>query len=158
MGWHVMKSALYSYVLTNVKHSKKKSRNTVQQAQFLPSNHSVVLPWCTQGLGFVELTVANVNSQGFNVLFSVHHFVRNLLWQKSWGYQETVAFFNLWAFFNALSHIPRLHVELLQSRLKFGCACVQFQYFSFQCLGSSDDLHNLVEINDVPWHFLSSLW
>jgi hypothetical protein len=77
----------------------KKSRNTVQQAQFLPSIQRVVLLWCTHTLGFTEFPVGDVNSQGFNVLLSVHHFVRNLLWHK-----KAVTFFNFWAFFNALSH------------------------------------------------------
>jgi hypothetical protein len=45
---------------------KKKSWNTVQQAQLLSSNHRVVLPWCTQAVAFSELLVDNVTSQDFN--------------------------------------------------------------------------------------------
>jgi hypothetical protein len=48
------------------------------------SNHRVVSPWCTQSLAFIELPVDKVNnSQGFNVLLVVHHFVRNVLWQNA---------------------------------------------------------------------------
>jgi hypothetical protein len=66
----------YHKLLKNVK------EHSVQQAQFLLSNHRVVLPWCTKALAFIELKVDNVISQGFNVSFSVHHFVNSLLWQK----------------------------------------------------------------------------
>jgi hypothetical protein len=43
------------------------------------SNHRVVLPWCTQDLGFIELEEGDVISQSFNVSLSVLDFVSNLL-------------------------------------------------------------------------------
>jgi hypothetical protein len=46
------------------------------------SNQRVVLPWRTKALAIIELPVDNVKSQGFNVSLAVHHFVKNLLWQK----------------------------------------------------------------------------
>jgi hypothetical protein len=52
--------------------------HAVQQAQFLLSSHRVVF-WCTKA---IELPVDNVISHGFNVPFSVHHFVKSLPWQK----------------------------------------------------------------------------
>jgi hypothetical protein len=58
---------------------KKIKEHCVQQAQFLFSNHRVVLPWCAQVLAFIELPVDSVNSQVFNVSFAVHLSVRNLL-------------------------------------------------------------------------------
>jgi hypothetical protein len=65
----------------------KKCQGTLcpSEAQFLLSNHRVVLPWCTHALAFIELPVHNVKSQDFHVSLVVHLFVKNLLWQKCWG-------------------------------------------------------------------------
>jgi hypothetical protein len=52
---------------------KKVKEHTVQQAQFLSSNHRLVYPWCIHSLGFSELPVDNVNSQGINASLAVHH-------------------------------------------------------------------------------------
>jgi hypothetical protein len=60
-------------------YSKEVKEHCVQQAQFLSTNHHVVLSWCAQALAFIELTVDNVNSQDFNVSFAVLLSVRNLL-------------------------------------------------------------------------------
>jgi hypothetical protein len=49
------------------------------------TSHRVVLPCCTQAVTFIELPVDNDYSQGFNGSLAVHLFVRNLLWQRSWG-------------------------------------------------------------------------
>jgi hypothetical protein len=62
-----------------INYSKKVKEHCVQQAQFLSTNHRVVLPWCTQALAFIELPVDNVDSQDFNVSFAVLLSVRNLL-------------------------------------------------------------------------------
>jgi hypothetical protein len=71
---------------------------------------------------------------------------------------KTVAFFNPWAFFNALSHTQELHMQHtkpLQSRPEFAMCIyyVQFQYSSLHCFDSSVDLRILVKIKGVPWHF-----
>jgi hypothetical protein len=58
---------------------KNVKEHCVQKAQFLSSNHHVVLPWCAQALAFIELPVDNVNRQDFNVSFAVHLSVKNLL-------------------------------------------------------------------------------
>jgi hypothetical protein len=74
---------------------KQVKEHSVQQAQFLSSNHHVVLPWCTQARAFIELLVDVVNSQGFNGLkFPVLLFIRNLLKAKMQRQQKTVTFFN----------------------------------------------------------------
>jgi hypothetical protein len=74
----------------------------------------------------------DVNSQGFNVSLTVHHFVKNLLWQ-----QKTVTFFNLRAVFNSLSHTPELHVQHtkpLQPRLEsVVCLCVSVCVCACKC-------------------------
>jgi hypothetical protein len=70
---------LYSFIIS---YSKKVKEHSVQQAQFLSSNHCVVLSWRTQALAFIELQVDNVNRQGFNVSLAVLQFVRILMWPK----------------------------------------------------------------------------
>jgi hypothetical protein len=55
--------------LRYVNYSQKVKEHYVQEAQFLSSNHHVVLPCCV--LAFIELPVGNVNSQDFNVSFAV---------------------------------------------------------------------------------------
>jgi hypothetical protein len=117
----------HSRKLEEYKLLKKKSRNTVQQAQCLLSNHRVVLLWFTQSLAVYwgKLpAVDHVNSQGFSVSFAVRHFVRNVLWQKYWGSRKSEngpIFQRVSVFFNSLSHTPDFHVQhtkLLQSRPK----------------------------------------
>jgi hypothetical protein len=61
-----------------INYSKQVKEHCVHEAQFLSSNHRVVLLWCAQHLAFTELPVDNVNSQDFNVSFAVNLSVRNL--------------------------------------------------------------------------------
>jgi hypothetical protein len=67
---------------TLLNYSRKVKEHFVQQPQFLLFNLRVVLPWCTQALAFIELSVDNVNSEGFNVSLAKHHYVRIFMWQK----------------------------------------------------------------------------
>jgi hypothetical protein len=57
------------------------------------SNHRVVLPWCTQALAFIELSLDNVTSQGVNVSLAAQYFVKNLLWQKCLGTAKKLSHF-----------------------------------------------------------------
>jgi hypothetical protein len=81
----VDRPVLQQTVTLLIKLQKKSEVKSVQQSQFLLSNHCVILSWCTQDLGFIELPVNDDNSQSFYISLSVHHFVRNLLWQKCRG-------------------------------------------------------------------------
>jgi hypothetical protein len=45
-------------------------------------NYHVVLNWCTQALAFMELQAEMFTVKASMFFLAVHHFVRNLLWQK----------------------------------------------------------------------------
>jgi hypothetical protein len=67
------------------------------------SNHRVVSPWCTKALSFIELTVDNINSWGFNASLARYRFVRNFLWQKCWDSRKR-AHFSAFERFSTLCH------------------------------------------------------
>jgi hypothetical protein len=98
-------------------YSKKVKEHCVQEAQFLSSNHHVVLPWCAQALAFIELPVDNVKSR-FQCFICSASFCQKLV-AKNAKVAENGHIVTSWTFFNALSHIPKLylkHTKLLQSR------------------------------------------
>jgi hypothetical protein len=108
----------------------KKSRNTVQQAQFLSFYHRVALPWCTHA--------HSVNSPGFNVFSAVIYFVRNLLWQKCRGSQKNnnnnnnKTHKNSHIFQRSVTHSKiALHQAVT---IKVGVCCVQFQQSNLACI------------------------
>jgi hypothetical protein len=67
-------------------------------------NHRVVLLWCTKVLPFIELLVDDFNSQSFNVSLSVHHLVRNLLWQNAEAAENGHIFQLLSVFQRSVTH------------------------------------------------------
>jgi hypothetical protein len=129
--------------------------HSVQQAQFLSSNHRAVLSWCNKALTFIELD--NVIRQGFNVSFLVHHFVNSLLWQKCWGSRKRSHLSTLERF-STFCHTLQICTCSTPSRYNQDwsllSACVQFQHYSLYCFGVIIDLQNLVKIKSAPWLFL----
>jgi hypothetical protein len=114
-------------------YTNKVKEHSVQQLQFLSSNHRVVLPWCTQALTFIELPMDNVNSRGFNVSLAKHHFARTSFVAKMLRKQRTSFNFER---FSMLCHTLQNSTWSTPNRCNKGrsllCACVQFQDYSLQ--------------------------
>jgi hypothetical protein len=92
----------------------------VQLAQLLSSNHRVVLPWCIQALGFIELPVDSVNNQGFNDSLAVRHFFSRQKHVVACGKNAAAAENgHIFQLLRAVTHISELHT------IKAKVCCVQ---------------------------------
>jgi hypothetical protein len=85
-----------------------------------------VLSWCTSSLAYTELPLDDVYSQGFIVSLEVHHFVRNLVWQK-WQGSKNGHTFQLLSVFHTFQILLVQHTKAAQSSL----LCVHVCIFSF---------------------------
>jgi hypothetical protein len=111
------------------------------------SNHHVGLHRCTQALAFIELSVDNGNSQGFNVLLTVHHCVRNLRLWKNEATENGHMFQPVCVFYAVLIRAKVCCVHVCNCCIP---ACV--------VLTVSVNLQNLVKIKGVPWLFFSNVY
>jgi hypothetical protein len=111
------------------------------------------LRWCIQALGFIELPVDNVNSQGFYVSLSVHCLVINLLWQNAEAAENGLIFQLVSVFQRSVTHSRGArvaHQAVTNQGWSLLCACVQFQHSSLHFLGIGINIQNLVKIKGVP--------
>jgi hypothetical protein len=125
-------------------HVLKKSQGTLSSRLFLSSNHRAVLPWCTQTLELLSYPWIILTVKASMVHFAMHHFVRNLLWQKCWCSRKRSHFFQfIRVFQRSVTHsrVERgAHQAAIIKAMSLLCACAQFQHSSLHCYGSSIDL------------------